>query len=40
MEINLNKLAQEVETEIKPIFEEVDIICEKNSKKVLEACQE
>ena len=40
MELNLNKLVQEVEAEIKSIFEEIDIICEKNSKKVLEAFQE
>jgi len=39
MEIDLIKLTQQVEQEIKPIFEKVDKICEKNSKKVLEAFQ-
>ena len=30
MEIDLIKLTQQVEQEIKPIFEKVDKICEKN----------
>ncbi len=40
MEQNIEKLAKEVEQEIKPIFEEVEKICETNSKKVLKAFQE
>lgn len=39
MEQNLKKLSNQVEKEIKPIFEELDKICESNSKKVLEAFQ-
>ena len=39
MEQNLNILVTEVEKDIKPIFEEIDKICEKNSKKVLDAFQ-
>ena len=37
---NISKLTKEVEKEIKPIFEEIDRICEINSKKVLDAFQE
>lgn len=33
------KLIQQVEEEIKPVFKEIDKICEKNSKKVLQAFQ-
>ncbi len=40
MEQNIEKLSNEVEQEIKPILEEVDKICEKNSQKVLKAFQE
>ncbi len=40
MEKNIEKLADEVEQEIKPILAEVDKICEKNSEKVLKAFQE
>lgn len=40
MEKDLEILAQEVENELKPIFEKVDKICEVNSKKVLDAFQE
>ena len=39
MENKLEELRMEVEKEIKPIFEEIEVICEKNSKKVLEAFQ-
>lgn len=39
MEQNLKELSNQVEKEIKPILEEVDKICESNSKKVLEAFQ-
>ena len=39
MKENLEQLKNEVEKEIKPIFEEIDKICEINSKKVLEAFQ-
>ena len=35
MEKKIEKLADEVEQEIKSIFTEVDKICEKNSQKVL-----
>ncbi len=37
---NIEELTKEVEKEIKPIFEEIDRICEINSKKVLDAFQE
>lgn len=40
MDEELVKLAKEVEEEIKPQFEELDRICEINSKKVLDAFQE
>ena len=40
METDLFKLSQQVEQEIKPIFEKVDKICENNSQKVLEAFQQ
>ena len=40
MENDLENLAQEVEEEIKPIFEKVDEICQKNSNKVLTAFQD
>ena len=40
MEQNIEKLSNEVEQEIKPILEEIDQICEKNSQKVLKAFQE
>lgn len=40
MNIELIKLGEEVEQEIKPIFEKVDKICSMNSQKVLEAFQE
>ena len=39
MKENLEQLKNEVEKEIKPIFEKIDKICEINSKKVLEAFQ-
>lgn len=39
MKQELNKLSNEVEQEIKPIFDEIDKICEINSKKVLDAFQ-
>ena len=39
MDNKLEELRIEVEKEIKPIFEEIEITCEKNSKKVLEAFQ-
>lgn len=39
MNNKLEELRIEVEKEIKPIFEEIEVICEKNSKKVLEAFQ-
>ena len=35
----LEDLSKRVEQELKPIFEKLDIICEKNSLKVLEAMQ-
>ncbi len=37
---NISSLANEVEKEIRPIFEEIDKTCEKNSLKVLQAFQE
>lgn len=40
MDANLEKLIKDVENEIKPQFEELDRICEINSKKVLTAFQE
>ena len=40
MDRDLEKLVKEVEEEIKPQFQELDRICEVNSKKVLEAFQE
>lgn len=40
MKIDLEQLTQEVEKDIKPIFEKIDEICEKNSSKVLKAFQE
>ena len=40
MEQNIEKLAKEVEQEIKTIIEEIDKTCEENSKKVLKAFQE
>lgn len=40
MEQKLSELVVGVEQELKPIFEKVDKICEKNSKKVLQAFQE
>ena len=40
MNTDLEKLAKEVEEELKPQFQELDRICEINSKKVLEAFQE
>lgn len=40
MEEDLKKLSKQVELEIKSILENVDKICESNSKKVLEAFQE
>ena len=40
MELNIEQLSKEVEKDIKPIIEKIDYICEKNSKKVLEAFQE
>ncbi len=40
MKQDIRELSQQVEQEIKPIFEKVDKICEWNSKKVLEAFQE
>ena len=40
MEENLEKLVKEVEEELKPQFQELDRICEINSKKVLDAFQE
>ena len=40
MNTDLEKLAEEVEKELKPQFQELDRICEINSKKVLEAFQE
>ena len=39
MDIKLEEKIKQVETTIKPIFEEIDKTCEKNSKKVLEAFQ-
>ena len=39
MKENLEQLTNEVEKEIKPIFEKIDKICEIKSKKVLEAFQ-
>lgn len=40
MNYKLEELVGEVEKEIKPIFEKIERICEKNSKKVLEAFQQ
>lgn len=40
MEYNLKELVKEVEEEIKPIFENIESICSKNSEKVLDAFQE
>lgn len=40
MENNLKELVKEVEEEIKPIFENIESICSKNSEKVLGAFQE
>ena len=40
MKQDILELSKQVEQEIKPIFEEIDNICEKNSKKVLDAFQE
>ena len=40
MSADLEKLVKEVEEEIKPQFQELDRICEINSKKVLDAFQE
>lgn len=40
MKQNLQELREQVEIEITPIIKEIDKICEKNSKKVLEAFQE
>ena len=40
MEENLEKLVKEVEEELKPQFQELDRICEINTKKVLDAFQE
>ena len=40
MEYNLKELVKEVEEEIKPIFENIESICSKNSEKVLAAFQE
>lgn len=39
MEQKILELSKEVEKELKPIFEEIDNTCEKNSKKVLDAFQ-
>lgn len=38
--INLTELSKQVEQEIKPILEEIDKVCERNSEKVLKAFQE
>ena len=40
MQENLLKLAEEVEKELEPQFKELDRLCEKNSRKVLNAFQE
>lgn len=40
MQQELEKLAEEVEKELEPQFKKLDKLCEKNSKKVLEAFQE
>ncbi len=40
MKQDIIELSKQVEQDIKPIFEEVDKICEKNSQKVLQAFQE
>lgn len=40
MDYKIKELSKEVEKEIKPIFENIEQICEKNSKKVLDAFQE
>ena len=40
MEYNFKKLVKEVEEEVKPIFENIEDICSKNSEKVLNAFQE
>ena len=37
---DLEKLSEEVEKELEPQFKELDKLCEKNSKKVLDAFQE
>ncbi len=39
MSMKIEKLTEEVEKEIKPIFEKIDEICEENSRKVLNAFQ-
>ena len=40
MNQKLEEMSKQVEQEIKPIFNKIDEICEKNSKKVLNAFQE
>lgn len=40
MDQDLTQLVEQVEQEIKPIFEEIEKTCQKNSKKVLEAFQD
>ena len=40
MQKDLEKLSEEVEKELEPQFKELDKLCEKNSKKVLDAFQE
>lgn len=40
MKENILELSKQVEEQIKPILERIDNVCEKNSKKVLEAFQE
>ena len=40
MQKDLEKLSEEVEKELEPQFKKLDKLCEKNSKKVLEAFQE
>ena len=40
MKQNLQELREKVEIEIAPIIKEIDKICERNSKKVLDAFQE
>lgn len=39
MDDKIKELAKKVEEEIEPVFKNIEIICEKNSKKVLEAFQ-